>query len=119
MKNILIFSALAFVLAMASGCDHGLTANNNTISASNIRSAIYDPVTDCSIEEVHQHNGTYYGEHYNNDGHGHHGLHADNVCLINTCEITGLHQHNSIYYAGHNNSCGHGVGSGHGNGHHQ
>ena len=108
---------LVFVLMAVSGCENGLYAHNdhNSIPVSNIRSVAYDPAANCAIEQVHQHNGVYYGGHYNNDIHGHHGLHADGICIITSCEITGLHQHNGIYYAGHHGSDGHG---GHGNGHH-
>jgi len=54
MKKIVLFSFLAVVLFIISGC---------------------------TLEEVHQHNGAHYSGHYNNDGHGHHGLQADDVCI--------------------------------------
>ena len=116
MKNILLFSILVFTLLIASACETGFGSSNDTIPVSSIRSAASDPVVNCAIEEVHQHDGIHYAGHYNNDGHGHHGLEADNICTINSCTETGLHRHNGIYYAGHHGSDGHG---GHGNGHHE
>ena len=119
MRNILLFSVLVFVFIVVSGCEHGLNSTDvlNTITASSIRNVAYDPVANCAVEQVHQHNGDYYGGHYNNDTHSHQGLHADGICTINTCEDTGLHQHNGTYYAGHHGSDGHG-GHGNENGHH-
>jgi len=114
MKKILLVSLLAVFLLIISGCENGHTHDRSgLISAQNIRSAASDPVAGCTQEEVHQHNGVYYSGHYNNDGHGHHGLRADDVCIITACGVTDLHEHNGIHYAGHNNSCGHS-----GNGHH-
>ena len=117
MKNIVFFSVLIFVLLLVAACENGFNSTNGlgSIPSSNIRSVAFDPVANCAIEEVHQHNGEYYGGHYNNDVHGHQGLHADGICVIPSCEITDLHQHNGTYYAGHHGSDGHG---GHGNGHH-
>jgi len=120
MKKILFFSLLAVVLFVVSGCENGLNHDGRElISAQNIRSAALDPVAGCTTEEVHQHNGVHYSGHYNNDGHGHHGLQADDVCVLPNCEITASHTHNGIHYAGHNSLCGH-DGNGHhgGNGHH-
>jgi hypothetical protein len=114
MKNISIFIVLAFVLAVFTSCNSGDGGGLNILPAS-IRSAAYDPVTNCVVEQVHQHNGAYYSGHYNNDGHGHHGLHADDVCAVNTCTETGLHQHNGIHYAGHHGSDAHDY---HGDEHH-
>ena len=118
MKKLGFIAFLSFVLFFS--CDNGLSSNNSHnsgASLSNIRSAVYDPVTGCTIEQVHQHNGIYYGGHFNNDGHGHHGLYADTICILDSCSVTNLHQHNGRYYAGHHgsDSC---VGHGHGNGHH-
>ena len=121
MKKIVLCSLLAVVLFIISGCENGLNYDGNgLISARNIRSAALDPVAGCTLEKVHQHNGVYYSGHYNNDGHGHHGLQADDVCVIAACGVTDLHTHNGIHYAGHNSSCGHSGNGHHGgkNGHH-
>jgi hypothetical protein len=117
-KDILLFSVLVFAVLMVSGCDTGLGTNNghNQISLSSIRSVANDPVANCAVEEVHQHNGVHYGGHYNNDGHGHHGLQANDICIVTNCEETGIHQHNGTHYAGHHGSDGH---NGHGGGHHE
>jgi len=112
MKKILLFSLLAVVLFIISGCENSLNHDGNGLTARNILNAASDTVAGCTLEEVHQHNGVHYSGHYNNDGHGHHGLAADNVCVLPNCEITDLHTHNDIHYAGHNSSCGH-DGDGH------
>ena len=116
------------------GCENGLTdlggshSNNNAGNTgdktsenpllANIRSVTLDPASNCTNEQVHEHSGVQYSGHYNNDGHGHHGLTADAACAVTDCEQTGLHTHNGTHYAGHSGSdgCGH-----HGNkpgGHH-
>jgi hypothetical protein len=122
MKNILFLVFLCIVFLFISGCDNDLNSDNdlNNIPLANIRSVADDPILDCVVEQVHQHNGIHYSGHYNNDGHGHHGLQADNICTIDYCTETNLHEHNGIHYTGHNNSCGngHSNGHGHGNGHH-
>ena len=121
MKKILLFSLLTVVLLTISGCENGLSHDGNgVISVQNIRSVTLDPVAGCTLEEVHQHNGVYYSGHYNNDGHGHHGLEADDICIIAACGITGLHEHDGIHYAGHHSSDGHYGNDHHGgnNGHH-
>ena len=119
MKKTLFYSFMIFSLLLFANCDNALGTNDdhNGIPISNIRSAIYDPVINCAMEEIHQHNGIYYGIHFNNDGHGHHGLRADDYCTLNNCTQTSLHQHNGIHFAGHNNSCSHGNEHGHGSGH--
>ena len=118
MKNILLFTFLFFAFLIVSACENGYNSNNDhdPVPVANIRSAINDPVVNCFIEEVHQHNGNYYGGHYNNDGHGHHGLQADNICTVGSCTETSLHQHDEIHYSGHHGSDGH---NSHGNGHHE
>jgi len=126
MKKILLFSLLAVVLLIISGCENGLSHDKNglnndgkELTARNILNAAIDNVSGCILEEVHQHNDVYYSGHYNNDGHGHHGLAADDICVLPTCEITALHTHNGTYYSGHNSSCGHdGYGHHSGNSHH-
>jgi hypothetical protein len=129
-KRFIMLGSALLALAV-TGCDNLLTGNHdgdtgdrhnsgtpnntaNTVLAS-IRSAVYDPASDCAIEGVHTHNGVSYSGHYNNDGHGHQGLQADTVCVITGCEQTGLHEHSETHYAGHagDDSCNH-----HGNGHH-
>jgi len=120
MKKILLFSLLAVVLLIISGCENGLNHDGNgLIAAQNIRSATSDPVAGCILEEVHQHNDIQYSGHYNKDGHGHYGLQADDVCVLSACEVTALHTHSGVHYTGHNSSCGY-YGDGHhgGNGHH-
>jgi hypothetical protein len=109
MKNILFFSVLAFAFLFISGCDLAYNENgNNAIPVANIRSAASDPVADCAIEEVHQHNGVYYAGHYNNDGHGHRYLQADYICTESYCYETGLHCHNGIPFAGNYGQAGYG-----------
>jgi hypothetical protein len=113
---IFTFSVVSFLFVL--GCENNPNAHDgysadNEIALSLIRDVAEYPVTDCAIEQVHQHDGAYYSGHYNNDGHGHSGLRADNTCTINSCTKTDLHQHNGVHYTGHNNTCcGHG---GHGN----
>jgi hypothetical protein len=105
------FILLALMVAFLS-CENGVT-DNNPLGIASIRSAVYDTAVGCVVETVHTHNGIHYSGHYNNDGHGHYGLQADNVCGLVNCEETGLHQHNGTHYAGHAGNDGH-----HGNGHH-
>jgi hypothetical protein len=122
MKRITYLSLLTAILLAFSGCNLGLDQagnSHNAVSAQNIRSATLDPVSGCTLGQTHQHNGEYYSGHYNNDGHGHSGLAADNFCTVSTCAATDTHTHNGIHYAGHNNSCGHsGNGNHGGNCHH-
>jgi hypothetical protein len=124
-KKIIVLTIAVCVvcLLVLSGCEHaaggggmsGGTTNTANAVLANIRSAVDDPVTDCISEILHSHNAIQYSGHYNNDGHGHHGLQADNVCAVADCVETGLHQHNGTHYAGHagNDICGY-----HGGGHH-
>jgi hypothetical protein len=105
MKNILFLISLGIAFLSINGCELDHNSNNN-IPLANIRSVTEDPVLNCAIEQVHQHNGIHYSGHYNNDGHGHHGLQADNICTRNYCSETNLHNHNGINYAGHHGSCG-------------
>jgi len=103
MKNIFSLIILVFAFFAILGCDHNNNPSNNqnNISLSNIRSVADDPVANCIVEQLHQHNGNYYAGHYNNDIHGHHGLSADDICTVNSCDENSLHQHNGNYYAGH------------------
>ena len=119
-KKILLFFLLAVVLLIISGCENGLSHDENgLISAQNVRAAALDPVAGCILEDVHQHNGVYYSGHYNNDGHGHHSLAANDICVLPACEITASHTHDGIHYAGHNSSCDHDWDDHYnGNGHH-
>jgi len=117
MKKIVFLPALVFVLMVVASCDTGINSNDghNTVPIASIRSVAVDPVADCVIEQVHQHGNDYYGSHYNNDGHGHHGLQADDICKFTDCKESELHNHNGTHYAGHHGSDNH---NGHGNGHH-
>jgi hypothetical protein len=114
MKTILFLIVLVSIFFVALGCEHNINSNDNhsDILISNVRSVADDPVIDCVVEQVHQHNGNYYAGHYNNDIHRHHGLTANDICTINSCDKTSLHEHNGIHYAGHHGSDGH-----HNNGH--
>ena len=115
MKNIVFLFIFLSLIFVVMGCDHNIDPNNNhnNIPLESIRNVAEDPVIDCIVEQVHQHNGIYYAGHYNNDIHGHHGLTADNICTLTSCQKTSLHEHNGIHYAGH-----HGLNDHHGNGHH-
>jgi len=118
-KNLGFLMILAILMVTSCGDAFGSNDGHFRIPASSIRSAAYDPVLNCAIEQVHQHNGIYYGGHFNNDGHGHHGLHADDFCSLNNCNEISLHMHNGVHFAGHHGSDGHiGHGNGHGHGHH-
>jgi hypothetical protein len=117
MKNILLLVLLGIAIFFSYGCESAHN-QNKYISLANIRSVVEDPVLDCAVEHVHQHNGIHYSGHYNNDGHGHHGLQADNICTINSCSETNVHNHNGIHYAGHHGSCGNSHTHGHKNSHH-
>ena len=117
MKKVLLLSVLMTFLFTISGCDNGLHNNgsHNNIAPANVRDVALlniGQVHGCTDENVHQHNGVNYSGHYNNDGHGHNGLHADDICILSTCNDTALHKHNGRHYAGHHSSCSHG---GHGN----
>jgi hypothetical protein len=103
------------ILAVLSACENGWADNRNSNPLVDVRSAVYDTVNGCVVEEVHTHNGIQYSGHYNNDGHGHHRLATDEACVLSGCNDTGLYQHNGTHYAGHagNDGCSH-----HGNGHH-
>jgi hypothetical protein len=117
MKKIGFLSTLVFALIIVASCDTGINSDDghNTVTLASIRSAAVDPVSNCAIEQVHQHGNDYYSGHYNNDGHGHHGLQANDICIFTDCEETALHDHNGTHYAGHHGSDNH---NGHGNGHH-
>jgi hypothetical protein len=94
------------VILMAYGYSHSNSSNSASKEPRSVRNASLDPVADCTIEHEHQHDGEYYAGHYNNDGHGHHGLKADNICPFANCEKTSLHRHNGMNFAGHHGSGG-------------
>jgi hypothetical protein len=114
--SLFSFAIYIFLFVALAGCDNNFhdTKKDNNVPFASVQSVIFDTVSDCINENVLLHNGIYYSGHYNNDGHGHHGLSADNVCSITNCQETGLHQHNGIHYTGHsgNDACNH-----HENGH--
>jgi hypothetical protein len=118
MKKAGSILCFVFIFLMAISCNSAFATDSKHygIPVSSILSAAYDPVVNCVIEQVHQHDGIFYGGHFNNDGHGHHGLHADDVCTLSYCEEIYLHQHNGVHFAGHNGSGGC-VGHSHKNGH--
>jgi hypothetical protein len=117
MKNKISLISCVFLLVALVGCDNGfhdMDKESNVLPVS-VRSVTLDMFSDCVNENVHLHDGIYYSGHYNNDGHGHHGLTADNFCSITDCQKTNLHQHNGTHYTGH--FSGDNYGNHHGNGH--
>lgn len=106
MKKVLLFSVLVAVL----GCSKhnpfdNENHNGNGVAAKNVSSATLDPVAGCDEQRVHRHGDIDYSGHYNNDGHGHHGLAADDPCGRADCDRVDSHEHDGNHYAGHNNSC--------------
>ena len=117
-KKFLTFLTIcALLLTALISCDNGFHATDkeDNVSLANVRSVTFDTVSGCINENIHLHDGIYYSGHYNNDGHGHHGLTADNVCSIKNCQQTDLHQHNGMHYTGHSGNDG--CGNHHENGH--
>jgi len=120
MKELFRLIRLSVVILMISGCEHGFADDTDELApVSSILSAALDPAANCVIEEVHEHDGVYYGCHYNYDGHGHEGLQADSTCGLPNCGETGLHEHNEVCYAGHagDDGCNHHGSNRHGNRH--
>jgi hypothetical protein len=115
----IFFVLCVFLLVALAGCDNAFhdKDKDDIVPLVNVRNVTFDPFSDCVKENVHLHNDIYYSGHYNNDGHGHHGLTADNVCSIADCQETNLHQHNGTHYTGHSgdDNCG----EHHGNEHHK
>jgi hypothetical protein len=116
-RSWLLMGFITVVFAL-TGCENALNGDGhnsggggNTNLAST-RSVENDPVSGCVNENVHSHDGEHYSGHYNNDGHGHQGLQADEPCAQQGCQKTDLHKHNGTHYAGHSGADGH-----HGNEH--
>jgi hypothetical protein len=116
-KSSMVLILCFFLLAVLAGCDNGFhdTDGDGIVQPASVRNVTLDTFSDCVNENVHLHDGIYYSGHYNNDGHGHHGLTAENACSITNCQETNLHQHNGTHYTGH--SGGDNCGDHHGNGH--
>ena len=64
----------------------------------------------CDIRGNHQHDGTTFSGHHNNDGHNHsQGGNGGSYALCNYpgCNISGNHQHDGVNFSGHHNNDGH------------
>ena len=110
-NGFLVFGFIICMIFMMS-CENMDKYDENSkisnVSLLNVNNVVNDPIKNCIDENIHQHdNGTYYSGHYNNDGHEHYGLMADNACSITSCNEIALHRHNGTHYSGHYNDDGH------------